>query len=129
MTAEELLKYMLNFFQNIDKEVKQAYEELSVIDQKQSDLLHYIENSTLNAGGYAKAGKLLKNIRQERRTIKNDIEKLEHIQTFTNKYNNKLIQGDIIQILKGLNTIQKRHTEPKYVNRTNILEELRAKDE
>ena len=129
MTAEELLKYMLNFFQNIDKEVKQAYEELSVIDQKQSDLLHYIENSTLNAGGYAKAGKLLKNIRQERRTIKNDIEKLEHIQTFTNKYNNKLIQGDIIQILKGLNTIQKRHIEPKYVNRTNILEELKAKDE
>ena len=125
ITIEELLRQMLNFFQNIDKELKNAKEEETIINQKQQDILHYFENENLNAGGYAKAGKILKDIRKERRIIKNDIEKLEHIQIFTKKYNNKLIQGDIIQALKGLNTIEKRQNEPKYNCRTNILEELK----
>ena len=126
ITIEELLKQMLNFFQNIDKELKKAKEEEVIINQKQQDVLHYFENEILNAGGYARAGKLLKDIRKERRLIKNDIEILEHIQMFTNKYNNKLIQGDIIQTLKGLATIKNKQNNPKYINRTNILKKLEA---
>lgn len=99
------------------------------INQKQQDVLHYIEGVNLNAGGYAKVGKLLKRIRQERRVIKNSIERLELIQNFTVKFNNRMIQGDIIQLMKGLSTIEKRQNEPKYECRTNILEELEAKDE
>lgn len=89
MEAEELLKYMLNFFQDIDKQLKNKNEELKRIDMQQQDILHYIEARNLNAGGYAKAGKLLKDVRQERRKIKNDIEQMELIQVFTRKYNNK----------------------------------------
>ena len=96
LTVEDLLKQMLNFFQN---------------------------------GGYAKAGKLLKRVRQERRVIKNTIERLETIQKFTMKFNNRMIQGDIIQLMKELNKIEKKQNEPKYECRTNILEELEAKDE
>ena len=77
----------------------------------------------------AKAGKLLKSIRQERREIKNTIERLELIQGFTTKCNNRMIQGDIIQLLKGLSTIEKRQSEPKYNCRTNILEELSTQDD
>lgn len=129
ITVEELLKQMLNFFQNIDKELRKAKEDEKLINQKQQDVLHYIEGVTLNAGGYAKTGKLLKEIRQERRIIKNSIEQLELIQKFTIKYNNKMIQGDLIQTLKGLNTINKRQAEPKYECRTDILTRLEAKDE
>lgn len=129
MTVEDLLKFMLSFFQNTEKEVKQAYEELSILDLKQQDILHYIENNTLNASGYSKAGKLLKQVRTKRREVKNEIEKLEHLQKLANKYNNKMIQGDIIQTLKGLNTINKRQAEPKYECRTDILTRLEAKDE
>lgn len=129
ITIEELLKQMLNFFQNVDKELKKTKEDEKIINQKQEDILHYIEGVSLNAGGYAKAGKLLKSVRQERREIKNTIEKMELIQAFTSKYNNKLIQGDIIQLLKGLSTIEKRQNEPKYNCRTNILEELITQDD
>lgn len=128
MEVEELLKYMLNFFQDIDKQLKNKNEELKRIDMQQQDILHYIEVRNLNAGGYAKSGKLLKDVRQERRRIKNDIEQMELIQVFTRKYNNKMIQGDLIQTLKGLSTINKRQAEPKYICRTNILEKLEEKE-
>jgi len=129
VTVEDLLKLMLNFFQEIDKEIKESYEKLSILDLKQQDILHYIEAITLNASGYSKVGKLLKQVRTERREIKNEIEKLELLQKLTNKYNNKMIQGDIIQTLKGLNTINKRQAEPKYTCKTDILTRLEAKDE
>lgn len=129
LTIEELLRQMLNFFQNVDKELRKAREDEKLINQKQQDVLHYIEGVNLNAGGYAKVGKLLKRIRKERRVIKNSIERLELIQNFTVKFNNRMIQGDIIQLMKGLSTIEKRQNEPKYECRTNILEELEAKDE
>lgn len=128
MEVEDLLKYMLNFFQNIDKQIKEIENELSQKDLEQQDILHYIENNTLNAGGYAKAGKLLKEVRADRRNIKDDLEKAYCIRdTLTTKYNNKLITGDIINTLKGLSTIEKRNK--KYVNRTNILERLEDKHE
>ena len=42
MEAEELLKYMLNFFQDIDKQIKEIENELSQKDLEQQDILHYI---------------------------------------------------------------------------------------
>lgn len=126
MEVEDLLKYMLNFFQNIDKQIREIENELSQKDLEQQDILHYIEKNTLNAGGYAKAGKLLKEVRADRRNIKDDLEKAYCIRdTLTTKYNNKLITGDIINTLKGLLTIEKRNK--KYVNRTNILDRLEDK--
>ena len=42
MEAEELLKYMLNFFQDIDKQIREIENELSQKDLEQQDILHYI---------------------------------------------------------------------------------------
>lgn len=128
MNVEDFLKYMLNFFENIDKQIKSIEDELSKKDLEQQDILHYIENNTLNAGGYAKVGKLLKKVRKERRSIKNDLDRCYCIRdTLTTKYNNKLITGDIVKTLKYLNQINLRQC--KYENRTEILKELEAKDE
>lgn len=123
MDAETFLKYMLNFFQNIDKQAKEISEELSQKDLERQDILHYIENTELNATGYAKIGKLLKRVSMERREIKKELEKINCLRdALANKYNNKLIAGDIIKALKGLQTIEKR--KGSYTNRTEILKEL-----
>jgi len=123
MNAECFLKYMLNFFQNIDKKAKEISDELSQKDLERQDILHYIENTELNAAGYAKIGKLLKSVSIERREIKKELEKINCLRdTLTNKYNNKLIVGDFIKALKGIQTIENR--KGSYTNRTEILKEL-----
>lgn len=129
MVAEELFKYMLAFFQNIDKQLSEEYQKLSQKDMELSDLDHYIENHILKAHEYAKIGRLRKTIREERREIKNNIEMIEVIKKFTDKYNNKLITGDIIQSLKEQGIIKKKQENPIYKYRTNILDRLEAKDE
>ncbi len=123
MEVDDLLKYMLNFFQNIDKQAQKISEELSQKDLERQDILHYIENTELNAAGYARVGKLLKRVSMERREIKKELEKINCLKDkLANKYNNKLIAGDIIKALKGLQTIDNR--KGNYVNRTEILKEL-----
>jgi len=123
MNAECFLKYMLNFFLYIDKKAKEISDELSQKDLERQDILHYIENTELNAAGYAKIGKLLKSVSIERREIKKELEKINCLRdTLTNKYNNKLIVGDIIKALKGIQTIENR--KGSYTNRTEILKEL-----
>ena len=128
MEVEDLLKYMHKFFTSIDQEINDILQELSNVDLEQQDILHYIENNNLNASGYAKVGKLLKEIRLKRRKIKNDLDKLSTIRdNLTRKYNNKFIEKDIMGAIKGIETVEKR--EGKYNNRTNILDRLEAKDE
>ena len=124
MTAEELLKYMLAFFQNIDNDLSAEYDKLSQKDMELSDLDHYIENHKLRSYEYAKVGRLRKTLREERRQIKYNIEMLEVIKKFTDKYNNKLITGDIIQNLKEQGVLKKRQENPTYKYRTDILERL-----
>ena len=115
---------MLKFFNETEKELKSLYEELSEKDLEQQDLLHYIESNELNGAGYAKIGKALKIVRKERRVIKNDIEKLEEVKRFVQKYNNKLITGDIIQTLKKLDGLEKKQSNPHYVYKVLNLEKL-----
>lgn len=128
MEIEELLKNMHKFFISIDKEIDNTVQDLSNIDLEQQDILHYIENNNLNASGYAKIGKLLKEVRLERRNIKNDLDKLNAIRdNLTRKYNNKFIEKDIIGAIKGIEAIEKR--KGKYNNRTNILDRLEGENE
>lgn len=128
VTVEEILKMMKQFFENVDKELKELSLELKQKEQEQQDILHYIENNNLNAGGYSRTGKLLKKVRQERREIKNNIDRINQIKTFTDKYNKKLIVGDIVQTLKELNIMTKKQQNPVYIRRTNIIENLEERE-
>lgn len=129
MTVEELMKYMLNLFNNTGDDLHEEYEKLSQKDMELSDLDHYIEIHSLKSYELAKIGRLRKTLRQERREIKNNIEMIETIKKFTDKYNNKLITGDIIQNLKEQGILRKRQENPSYKYRTSILDRLEAKDE
>ena len=128
MNVKDLMKYMLNLFDNTSKELSAEYDKLSQKDMELSDLDHYIEIHKLRAGDLAKVGKLRKTVREERRQIKYNIEMLEVIKKFTDKYNNKLITGDIIQNLKEQENLIQKQQNPRYKYRTNILERLEAKD-
>lgn len=129
MSIEDLMNYMLNLFNNTAKELSAEYEKLSQKDMELSDLDHYIEINKLKAPQLAKVGKLRKTLREERRQIKNNIETIEVIKKFTDKYNNKLITGDIIQNLKEQGNLRQKQENPTYKYRTDIIARLEAKDE
>ena len=128
MNVEELMQYMLNLFNNTRDKLHEEYERLSQKDMELSDLDHYIEIHSLKSYELAKIGRLRKTLREERREIKNNIEMMEIIKKFTDKYNNKLITGDIIQNLKEQGVLKKKQENPKYKYRTSILDRLEAKD-
>ena len=129
MPVEELMQYMLNLFNSTSDDLHKEYEKLSQKDMELSDLDHYIEIHTLRSYELAKIGRLRKTLREERRQIKNNIDMIETIKKFTDKYNNKLITGDIIQNLKEQGTLRKKQENPSYKYRTNILDRLEAKDD
>lgn len=129
MNIEDLMQYMLNLFNNTSNNLHKEYEKLSQKDMELSDLDHYIEIHTLKSYELAKIGRLRKTLREERREIKDNIDMLETVKKFTDKYNNKLITGDIIQNLKDQSRLRKKQLNPTYTYRTNILERLEVKDE
>lgn len=129
MNVEELMQYMLNLFNNTDKDLHREYEKLSQKDMELSDLDHYIEIHSLKSYELAKIGRLRKTLREERREIKNNIDTIEVVKKFTDKYNNKLITGDIIQSLKEQGVLKKKQENPIYKYRTSILDRLEKKDE
>lgn len=129
MEIEEMLKYMLAFFQDIDKRRKDLSEEQSIIDKKQDEVLHYIENHSTNASQSCRLIKLLKEIRFERRQIKNEIEIVDSIKdSFVDKYKNKFIERDIIQALKALQERQEKHSNVKYCYKY-LTKELEINDD
>ena len=129
MIPEDVLKYMLVFFQDIDKRQKELSEQQSVWDIKQDEILHYVENHNLDAVKSCKAIKLLKQVRKERREVKNEIDVINSLKdTFIDKYKNKFIEKDIIQALKNLKELENRQNSPKYTYQY-LTEELEIKDE
>ena len=129
MPTEEILRYMLVFFQDIDKRLKELSSEQSIADIKQDEILHYIENHNLSASQSCKLIKQLKKVRKERRIIKNEINTINCLKdTFVDKYKNKFIEKDIMQALKNLKQLENKQNNPKYTYQY-LTEELEIKDE
>lgn len=64
-------------------------DELSNYDKRTTDLLHYIENNSLSAPQSCKIVKEIKQVRQSRRKIKNDMEVSKVYKDNINKLINK----------------------------------------
>lgn len=119
---DDLIAMMLNLFNNTNKTLEAERQNLSQIDTELADLDHFLEIRNLKVGEYAKLGKLRKELRNIRRQIKYNIEMLLAIQRFTDKYNNKLIAGDLILLKKKLEEINEKHLNPSYEYKTDILQ-------
>lgn len=129
MEIEDVLKYTLTFFQDIDKRLSELNNKQSMWDIKQDELLHYIENHNLDAVKSCKIVKQLKYVRAERRQVKNEIDVIRSLKdTFVDKYKNKFIEKDLIQALKNLKELEQRKNNPKYTYQY-LTEELEIKDE
>ena len=122
MTEEEFLIQMKNFFEGIDKLKKDLEEDISEKELARNDLLHELELGNLNAVEMTQVAKALKDVLQERRKSKDELNKVMTLKGFTDKYNNKLITGDIIQVIKNLRTLKSNQENRIYKARriTNL---------
>lgn len=122
MTEEEFLIQMKNFFEGIDKLKKDLEEDISEKELARNDLLHELELGNLNAVEMTQVAKALKEVLQERRKSKDELNKVMTLKGFTDKYNNKLITGDIIQVIKNLRTLKSNQENRTYKARriTNL---------
>ena len=114
MTEEEFLIQMKNFFENIDKLRLDLKKEIKRVELERNDLLHELELGKLNAIEITKVAVVLKDVLKQRRKYKDELAKTMTLKGFTDKYNNKLIVGDIIQTLKNLKTLEQNNKNRKY---------------
>lgn len=130
MNEEEFLIAMKNFFENIDKLKKDLEEQISRVELERNDLLHELELGNLNAVELTKVAVVLRDVLKERRGYKDELSKVMTLKGFTDKYNNKLITGDIIQVLKNLRKLKQNQENRTYTPR--VIKKLKcteAKDE
>ena len=119
---EEFLIQMKNFFEGIDKLKRELEQDIYEKEMAKNDLLHELELGNLDAIETTKVAKTLKEVLKERRKSKDELEKVMTLKGFTDKYNNKLIAGDIIQVIKNLRTLKSNQENRKYTPRriTNL---------
>ena len=122
MNEEEFLIEMKNFFENIDTLKTDLENQVRETEFARNDLLHELELANLNAVEIMKVAKTLKDVLKERRRYKDELAKVMTLKGFTDKYNNKLIVGDIILVLKNLRTLKSNNETRTYTPRriTNL---------
>lgn len=87
-------------------------------------MLHELELGNLNAVEMIKVAKTLKEILRDRRKYKDELDKVMTLKGFTDKYNNRLIGGDIINVLKNLRTLKENQETRQYTPR--IIKNLKC---
>lgn len=123
MTEEFLIK-MKKFFEKIDELKIELEREIRKTELERNDLLHEIELGNLNAVELTKVASVLKDVLKERRQYKDELKKVIILKGFTDKYNNKLIIEDIIQVLKNLKILEQSERTRKYEPR--IIKDMKC---
>lgn len=122
--VEKFVEQMNYFFTNIERVNSDLKNRLRTKELEQDDLLHELELSKLNAFELVKVASRLKKTRKERRDIKDKIEFVYTVKGFSDKYNNKLITGDLINLLKNIK--QLRSNRENRIYNTRVLEDLKV---
>lgn len=108
----------LNEIDNYDSSLSQL---LSECNEREQDLLHYIENNKINMLWCYKYVRELKNVREKRRNIKNDIERIMKFKEQKTKLASTMDNRQLM--LAELNKREKQLNCP-YKNRRYTEEEL-----
>ena len=108
----------LNEIDNYDSGLSQL---LSECNEREQDLLHYIENNKINMLWCYKYVRELKNVREKRRNIKNDIERIMKFKEQKTKLASTMDNRQLM--LAELNKREKQLNCP-YKNRRYTEEEL-----
>ena len=120
---EKFVEEMNYFFTNIERTNSDLKNQLRTKEMEQDDLLHEIEISKLNAFELTKVATRLQKTRKERREIKDKLEFIATIKGFSDKYTNKLITGDLINLLKNIRRLRENWNTRIY--KTRVLEDLK----
>lgn len=109
---------------NIAKVESVLKAEETKFNNEQQDLLHEIELSELNAAELIKIASRLRKLRKERRKVKDKLEYIRTLRTFTDKYNNNFkTYVDIANIKKQLEILDKEQSTRIY--RPRVLDDLK----
>lgn len=111
MTIEKKYSKKFNaFIEELLTDKMNRAKELSQVDKALSDCLHFLENERVNAAILAKVNKKIRELRQTRRQIKNDLTDINNV---LNRFKNT----------KKMNET----TECEYAYRTDVLIDITNK--
>ena len=117
MNVAEEIKDVVERLNRIDEYNNSLTDNLSELDCKQQDLLHYIENNKINVLWCYRMIKEIKQIRQKRRKVKNDMELLSKY----NEHKNKMISKEnrqflLAEVYKKEKMLSKNYTNKQYTD-------------
>lgn len=108
MNIVEEVKEVISKLNAIDSYNSSLSQRLSVIDKKQQDILHLIESQKISAFEAYRIIKELRQVRIERRKIKNDMELLrvydENKNKLSSNENRQFLLHEVCKKEKNLNT-------------------------
>ena len=115
MNVIEEIKEIVERLDRIDEYNNSLTDNLSELDCKQQDLLHYIENNKINVLWCYRMIKEIKQIREKRRKVKNDMELLSKY----SEQKTKMISKDnrqflLAEVYKKEKTLSKNYTNKQY---------------
>lgn len=104
----EEVKEVISKLNEIDSYNSSLPQQLSIIDKKQQDILHLIESQKISAFEAYRIIKELRQVRIERRKIKNDMELLrvydENKNKLSSNENRQFLLHEVCKKEKNLNT-------------------------
>lgn len=121
MEVLEKITQAINLLQKVEEYKEQLPTLQQEVDYKLSDLLHKIENDSLNAPQSCKIVKEIKKQRLIRRNYQNDYEILR---TYINNINKLTNAGNRELLLSEVNKTNKRLNQP-YKNRVYTDEDMK----
>lgn len=107
------LKTALDSLKDIQDDISNLNNELSLVDKKEQDLLHIIENVRANASEGFSFYKQLHEIRNERRDIKNRLEEAKEIRDFMNAFKSGT-RNTMERKIKSLEKVREDHEKRPY---------------
>lgn len=134
MQIEELIK-AIDTLNRFEEEKTSLIDKQSYYDLAEQDILHTIENDNFNASDGYKLAKKIKNLRGERRQVKNQLELINEFQNNSNKLINNNNRKILISNLKHKYVILKNSKyhykvlskeEIKYDKKRNISENSKS---
>lgn len=122
MDVMKKLNEAINILNEIDDYNDSLQSKLTKLNEQQQDLLHYIENNKINIFWCYRMIKEIKDIREERRKVKKDIEMLAKFDSVKNRItsrgNRSFILSELHKKEKQLDTVYKnrQYTEEQLQN-------------
>ena len=114
--AVEFLEQLSDISNDMIVYQNNLFKQLSQFDLMEQDVLHKIERDTFNAAQGYKLAKTLKDIRNKRRVVKNEIETFKYIVPLQQSISTRVKNVNV-----SINKTENKIRNFKYHPRTNIL--------